>query len=146
MTEPKVVHEWEDGETEYKLLLDGSLRWEQVDIGSRCILEGSLTPSSITKELARLAARVQELEKELEKRGELLGEVASDLQHVCRKREAAQARVQELEADMSILGGEATRADNKRLRDALGEYGHHKPRCKLDPCDCGILEALREKP
>jgi len=38
------------------------------------------------------------------------------------------------------------RRENERLREALGEYGHHKPRCKLDPCDCGILEALKEKP
>ena len=69
---------------------------------------------------ARLAARVQELEA-----GVLLSEAGN--------------RVLEVEADDLI-------AENKRLRKALGEYGHHKPRCKIDPCDCGILEALKEKP
>jgi hypothetical protein len=32
----------------------------------------------------------------------------------------------------------------KRLREALREYGHHKPHCSADPCTCGILEALQE--
>ena len=28
------------------------------------------------------------------------------------------------------------------LIEALREYGHHKARCNLTPCDCGILAIL----
>ena len=122
MTEPKVVHEWEDGETEYKLLLDGSLRWEQVDIGSRCILEGSLTPSSITKELARLAARVLELE----------GQIITAINGLEQYKEMV------LERD----------AENARLREALRDA---LSMLRDDEIDLGdmeqrMLDALKEKP
>ena len=61
MSEPKVVHEWDSGETEYKLYDDGSLSWEQIDIGSRSFSSGTLTTSIPMREMARLAARVKAL-------------------------------------------------------------------------------------
>ena len=60
---------------------------------------------------------------------------------------ALEAQVRELEDDVREGVEAQVRyvAENTRLREALREYGHHKPHCKLDPCDCGILEALKEK-
>ena len=64
-----------------------------------------------------------------------------------RQYSALAARVQELEDDVREGVEAQVRyvAEITRLREALREYGHHKPHCKLDPCDCGILEALKEK-
>jgi len=122
-TEPKVVHEWtEDG---------GKYRIHDTDVGPMLyvVRPSPQSPCQFVKELARLAARVQELEKELSE--------------ICDPEAAA-----DYEDRIDALAGMVNKeqAENKRLREALGEYGHHKPRCKLDPCDCGILAALKEKP
>ena len=43
---------------------------------------------------------------------------------------------------------EELHAENQRLRDALLEYGRHKPRCPATwpgepaPCECGLMTAL----
>jgi len=71
-----------------------------------------------------LTDRIKELEGSLEAR--------------CRERDDLQQRVDNCNKNAG--------REIKRLRKALGEYGHHKPRCKIDPCDCGILAALKEKP
>jgi len=108
MSEPKVVHEYEAVGTKIRVTEeDGKhLRW-MLYKGEWCC-----DPTEDAEELARLAARVQELEDDV--------------------REGVEAQVRYV-------------AEITRLREALGEYGHHKPHCKLDPCDCGILEALKEK-
>ena len=45
-----------------------------------------------------------------------------------------------LDAKQAIIA--RLKDDNRLLREALLEYGHHKPRCDIDKCDCGIIYIL----
>jgi hypothetical protein len=59
------------------------------------------------------------------------------------ERDALAERVKELEA-LYVADTKRNMTEIAKLREALREYGHHKPHCSADPCTCGILEALQE--
>ena len=163
--QPKVVHEYEAVGTKIRVTEeDGKhLRW-MLHNGDWCC-----DPTEDADELARLAARVEELLREqhwnkiaidrLETSNAKLHENCESYEGLVPKLEA---RIKELEEDIAGWKSDyndvcedctkeenhraSLESENTRLREALAEYGHHKGGCDFAPCSCGILAALNEKP
>ena len=101
---------------------------------------------TLVKVETRVVQELQEARAEIERLKGRLAQKRATLRKALYEVRTDERLKHRTEIDRLVQVNDALEDKLSETRKALGKYGHHKAECNLDPCDCGILDALEEQP